>query len=43
MEKIFHELAPCDMVMADIQTSTPDKRVNEVLEICRHLESGKGT
>ena len=43
MEKIFHELAPCDIVMADIQTSTPDKRVNELLEICRNLESGKGT
>ena len=43
MERIFHELAPCDIVMADIQASTPDKRVNEVLEICRNLESGKGT
>lgn len=41
MEKIYRELAPCDVVMADIQASTLDKRVNELLEICRNLESGK--
>jgi hypothetical protein len=41
MEKIYHGLAPCDMVMADIQASTSDKRVTELLEICRNLESGK--
>jgi hypothetical protein len=41
MEKIYHELAPCDVVMADIQVSTSDKRVNELLDICRNLESGK--
>lgn len=40
MEKVYHELAPCDIVMADIQASTPDKRINELLEICRSLESG---
>lgn len=39
MEKIYHELAPCDIVMADIQASTLDKRVNELLELCRSLES----
>ncbi len=38
MQKIYHELAPCDVIMADIQASTPDKRVNELLEICRTLE-----
>jgi hypothetical protein len=26
-------------VMADIQASTPDKRVNELLEICSNLAS----
>jgi len=41
MEKIYRELAPCDVVMADIQASTPDSRVNELMEICRRLESGK--
>lgn len=38
MEKIYHELAPCDIVMADIQASTPDSRVNKLLEICGDLE-----
>jgi hypothetical protein len=41
MEKIYHQLAPCDVVMADIQASTSDKRVNELLDICRNLESDK--
>ncbi len=34
MEKIHRELGPCDVVMADVQASTPDRRVNELLEIC---------
>ena len=38
MGKIYQELAPCDLVMADIQSITPDNRVNELLEICRELE-----
>ena len=38
MEKIYHELSPCDIVMADIQATTSDKRVNELLQICRELE-----
>jgi hypothetical protein len=38
MEKVCLELSPCDIVMADIQASTSDKRVNELLEICRNLE-----
>ena len=40
MEKIYRELAPCDIVMADIQASTPDTRVNKLLKICHELESG---
>ena len=40
MRRIYEELAPCDVVMADIQAQTPDKRVIELLEICRRLESG---
>jgi hypothetical protein len=39
MEKVYLELSPCDIVMADIQASTSDKRVNELLEICGNLES----
>ena len=43
MKKIYQELSPCDIVMADIQSSTPDTRVNELLEICRSLESARET
>jgi len=39
MEKIYQELSPCDIVMADIQWSTPDERIHELLRICRRLES----
>jgi hypothetical protein len=38
MERIRAEYAPCDVVMADIQASTPDSRVRELLVICRSLE-----
>jgi len=43
MEKIYLELAPCDIVMADIQASTSDSRVNELLAICHNLESDTGS
>jgi hypothetical protein len=39
MRRIYDELAPCDVVMADIQAQTPDERVIALLEICRALES----
>jgi len=39
MEKIYRELSPCDVVMADIQATTPDESVNQFIEICRNLES----
>ena len=39
MEKIARELSPCDIVMADIQASTPDERVLELLNICSRLEA----
>lgn len=39
MKKIYQELSPCDIVMADIQSSTPDTRIQELIEICRGLES----
>jgi hypothetical protein len=38
MEQIYLELAPCDIVMADIQATTPDSRVNELLTICHEIE-----
>ena len=39
MRQIRDELSPCDIVMADIQWTTPDSRVNELLDICRALEA----
>jgi hypothetical protein len=41
MERVYRELAPCDVVMADIQATTPDKRVNDLLKICTTLTSGQ--
>jgi len=41
MEKVYNELSPCDIVMADIQAITSDKRVNELLNICQNLELGR--
>jgi hypothetical protein len=38
MEGIYKELSPCDVVMADVQATTPDSRVNELLQICCELE-----
>lgn len=38
MKKIYHELSPCDIVMADIQASTSVRRVNGFLQICKNLE-----
>jgi len=39
MEKIYRQLSPCDIVMADITASTPDDRVNGLLRICSELEA----
>jgi hypothetical protein len=38
IERIYRELSPCDIVCADIQATTPDERVKQILEICRRLE-----
>ncbi|MDR7485304.1 MAG: hypothetical protein QN187_08235 [Armatimonadota bacterium] len=40
LRRIFRDLSPCDVVLADIQAGTPDARVNQVLAICRALSSG---
>jgi len=37
MGKIYEDLGPCDLVMADIKSDTPDERVRELLRICREL------
>ena len=37
MEKIFTELGPCDLVMADIQASTSDDRVRSLLRMCDEI------
>ncbi|MBW8002965.1 MAG: hypothetical protein FVQ80_13260 [Planctomycetes bacterium] len=41
LEKIFTELAPCDLVMADVQAATPDNTVNRLLKICSELAEGR--
>jgi hypothetical protein len=38
MEKIYDDLGPCDLVMADIQASTPDERVQALLDMCADIE-----
>jgi hypothetical protein len=37
MEKIYNDLGPCDLVMADIQASTPDERVQALLDMCADI------
>jgi hypothetical protein len=38
MRLIYDSYATCDVVMADIQATTPDSRVHELLDICQRLE-----
>ena len=40
MRRIYAELAPCDIIMADVQAVTPDERVNAIIKICKILETG---
>jgi hypothetical protein len=40
MEKIYEDLEPCDLVMADIQASTPDERVRTLLAMCEEIAEG---
>jgi len=39
MERVYGQLSPCDVVMADIQDGTPDERFRDLLRICRRLEA----
>ncbi len=41
MAKIYRELAPCDVVMADVKSDTSDERIRSLLRICGDLESRK--
>ena len=41
MRRIYNELSPCDVVMADIPYNADDQRIKELLSICRELESKK--
>jgi hypothetical protein len=38
LRRIFEDTAPCDVVVADIQHTTPDWKINSLFEICRTLE-----
>jgi hypothetical protein len=35
--RIYDDLAPCDLVLADIQASTPDRRVRDVVALCEEV------
>ncbi len=37
LERIAVDYGPCDLVLADIEDTTPDERVLEVLELCGEL------
>jgi len=39
MAKIHRELAPCDVVMADVKADTSDERIHTLLRVCGVLES----
>ncbi len=38
MERIARIYAPCDIVLADVESDTADERVNTFLRICRELD-----
>ena len=39
--RIAREYAPCDVVIADLETGTPDERVFELVELCKRLSDPK--
>lgn len=41
LERLARDYAPCDVVVADIEAGTPDRRVRELLEICAELSAGR--
>jgi hypothetical protein len=40
LERIAADYAPCDVVVADIESGTPDERVREFLALCAGLPNG---
>jgi len=40
LERVAREYAPCDVVFADIESSTPDRRILDVIEYCAVLSAG---
>jgi hypothetical protein len=38
LEHIAREYAPCDIVLADVETTMPDSRINDFLEMAQELE-----
>jgi hypothetical protein len=43
LERIAREYAPCDIVLADIESGTPDERVLGFVEMCARLSDRRGT
>ena len=41
LKKIRDDISPCDIVLADIESTTPEDRVRDVLEIVRKLDTGE--
>ena len=41
LERIARQFAPCDLVLADIEAGTPDRRVCEVLQLCQRLSESR--
>jgi len=37
LHRIARELGPCDVVFADVDAGTPDRRVTEVTDLCRRI------
>jgi len=40
-EKIYHDLGPCDLILADVDSSVPVERVQQVLEVVDRVAAGK--
>lgn len=41
LERVASELAPCDVVCADLDVGFPEERVREVAALCRELSAGR--
>ena len=39
LKKIYANIAPCDVIMADIQASTSEERIRDFLNICARIEN----